>query len=84
MAKIEEAWKRIDRVHPIDARFYDEAIEEAYAEYSVMVKIIGILSFLTISIASMGMFGMVVFTTETRLKEVGIRKGNGRQCGKPR
>ena len=76
-AKIESAWKKIDRVHPVQAQFFDEAIEEAYSEYSVMIKIIGFLSFLAISIASMGLFGMVVFTTETRLKEVGIRKVMG-------
>ena len=73
-AKIESAWKKIDRVHPLKAEFYDEAIEAAYSEYSVMVRIIGFLAFLAISIASMGLFGMVVFTTETRLKEISIRK----------
>ena len=76
-AKIEAAWKKIDRVHPVKAQFFDEAIEAAYSEFSVMIKIIGFLSFLTISIASMGLFGMVVFTTETRLKEIGIRKVMG-------
>jgi ABC-type antimicrobial peptide transport system permease subunit len=74
MAKIESTWKKFDRVHPFQAKFYDEAIEDAYSEFSTMIKIIGFLSFFAISIASMGLFGMVVFTTETRLKEIGIRK----------
>lgn len=81
MAKIESAWKKIDRVHPFQAKFYDEAIEDAYSELSAMIKIIGFLSFLAISIASMGLFGMVVFTTETRLKEIGIRKVMGASSG---
>ncbi len=81
VARIESAWKKIDRVHPFEAEFYDEAIEEAYSEFSVMVKIIGFLSFLAISIASMGLFGMVVFTTETRLKEISIRKVMGASSG---
>lgn len=80
-AKIESTWKKIDRVHPFKAEFYEEAIEDAYSEFSTMVKIIGFLSFLTISIASMGLFGMVVFTTETRLKEIGIRKVMGASSG---
>jgi ABC-type antimicrobial peptide transport system permease subunit len=63
------------------AEFYDEAIEDAYSEYSTIIKIIGFLSFLAISIASMGLFGMVVFTTETRLKEIGIRKVMGASIG---
>ncbi|NJM25663.1 MAG: FtsX-like permease family protein [Bacteroidia bacterium] len=81
MSKIESAWKTIDRVHPIQAKFYDDQIEEAYTEFSSMVKIIGFLSFLAISIASMGLFGMVVFTTETRLKEISIRKVLGASSG---
>jgi ABC-type antimicrobial peptide transport system permease subunit len=58
----------------MEAVFYDDQIEKAYSEFSAMVKIIGFLSFLAISIASMGLLGMVVFTTETRLREISIRK----------
>ncbi len=72
--KIRSAWKKIDKVHPFDAKFYDEQIERAYSEFDAMLKMIGFLSFLAISIASMGLLGMVVFTTETRLKEVSVRK----------
>lgn len=74
MSKIEAIWKKVDPVHTFTAEFYDDAIRDAYSEFSMMIKIIGFLSFLAISIASMGLFGMVVFTTETRLKEIGIRK----------
>jgi putative ABC transport system permease protein len=81
MAKIESVWKKIDRVHPFQAKFYDQEIEDAYSEFSSMIKIIGFLAFLAISIASMGLFAMVVFTTETRLKEIGIRKVMGASTG---
>jgi putative ABC transport system permease protein len=81
VAKIESTWKKIDRVHPFEAKFYDEEIEDAYSEFSAMIKIIGFLSFLATSIASMGLFGMVVFTTETRLKEISIRKVMGASSG---
>ncbi|MFN8345904.1 MAG: ABC transporter permease [Spirosomataceae bacterium] len=81
LSKIESVWKKLDRVHPFEAEFYDEAIEEAYSEFSTMIKIIGFLSFLAISIASMGLFGMVVFTTETRLKEIGTRRVLGASYG---
>lgn len=74
LGKIEAAWKKIDKVHPLDAKFYDEQIEEAYNEFSALIKIIGFLAFLAISISSLGLFGMVVFTTETKLKEISIRK----------
>ncbi len=80
-AKMESAWKEIDRVHPFEAKFYSEEIEEAYSEFSTMLKIIGFLAFLAISIASMGLFGMVAYTTETRLKEISIRKVMGATSG---
>jgi len=81
MAKIEAVWKKIDPVHPFQAKFYQDDIEDAYSELSAMIKTIGFLSFLAISIASMGLFGMVAFTTETRLKEISIRKVMGASSG---
>jgi putative ABC transport system permease protein len=74
MSGVEDAWRKVDKVHPLEATFYDDQIEEAYSQFSVMIKVIGFLAFLALSIASMGLFGMVVFTTETRLKEISIRK----------
>lgn len=81
MARIEQAWKKVDRIHPLDAVYYKDAIQRAYSEFSAMITVIGFLSFLAISIASLGLFGMVVFTTETRLKEISIRKVMGATAG---
>lgn len=81
IAKIKEVWKSVDPIHPFDAEFYDDAIKEAYSELSAMIKVIGFLSFIAISIASLGLLGMVVFTTETRLKEISIRKVLGATSG---
>jgi putative ABC transport system permease protein len=72
--RVEAVWKKFDAVHPLEAKFYDDQIEEAYSQFSVMIRVIGFLGFLAVTIASMGLFGMVVFTTETRTKEIGIRK----------
>lgn len=72
--KIEYAWKKIDNMHPLEATFYDDQIEDSYQTFSARIKVIGALSLLAICIASFGLLGMVVFTTETRLKEVSIRK----------
>ncbi len=81
VARIAAIWKKIDPVHPFDAKFYDTEIEDAYSELSAMIKIIGFLSLLAISISSMGLFGMVAFTTETRMKEISIRKVLGAGSG---
>lgn len=81
MAKITDIWKDVDPVHPFEGRFYKDSIEDAYKELSAMIKVIGFLSFIAISIASLGLLGMVVFTTETRLREISIRKTLGASFG---
>ena len=72
--KIKSAWEEFDQVHDFNASFYDERIEDAYAMFSVLYKIVGFLAFLTICIASLGLLGMGVYTAETRLKEISVRK----------
>ncbi len=74
MDKIAEAWDEVDTAHPLKAEFYDKRIESVYQEYLTMVKVVGFLAFISLSIASLGLLGMVVFTTESRLKEISIRK----------
>ncbi len=74
LAAIESAWKEVDAVRPLEAKLYVDAIERAFSPISMIVKVIGFLSFLAICISSLGLLGMVVFTTETRLREISIRK----------
>jgi putative ABC transport system permease protein len=81
MAWVEAAWRKLDARHPLQARFYDDQIEEAYAMFSVMIRTIGFLAFLAVCIASVGMLGMIVFTTETKVKEISIRKVLGASEG---
>jgi putative ABC transport system permease protein len=81
-AALEKAWHNIDKVHALDAKFYDDQIEQAYSAFAMMIKVIGFLAFLAVCISSMGLFGMVVFATETRLKEISIRKVFGASEGK--
>lgn len=77
MNKIEAAWKKVDQVHPLEASFYSDQLADLFRGLLAMLKVIGFIAFLAISIASLGLLGMVVFTTETRLKEISIRKVMG-------
>jgi putative ABC transport system permease protein len=74
MKKIESAWIDFDPVHEFQATFYDKELQKAYSEYSVMFTLVGFLAFLTMTIASLGLLGMAVYTAETRIKEISIRK----------
>ncbi|MEQ8581288.1 MAG: ABC transporter permease [Marinoscillum sp.] len=74
MSKLEAVWKEVDRVHPFQAEFYEDKIQKAYTQFQTYFKVIGFLAFLAISIAALGLLGMAIFTTETRMKEISIRK----------
>jgi ABC-type antimicrobial peptide transport system permease subunit len=80
--KIKSIWKKIDPIHPFEAKFYDDEIEHAFSGLSASIKLAGTLAVLTICIASLGLLGMIVFTTETRIKEISIRKVMGASDGK--
>jgi putative ABC transport system permease protein len=77
IAKIEKTWLAIDNTTPLQATLYTDEIKSSYQPYSIMLKLIGFLAFVTTSIASMGLFGMVVFGTDSRIKEMSIRKVMG-------
>lgn len=81
-AKIESIWKKIDPIHPLQAKFYTEELEESFSGLKASIKLGGFLAVLAISIASLGLLGMIVFTTETRIKEISLRKVLGASEGK--
>jgi putative ABC transport system permease protein len=82
LTKIEGAWKKFDDIHPMEGALYTDRIATSYREIQSFIKMIGFLAFLAICIASLGLLGMVIFLTETRLKEISIRKVLGASEGK--
>ncbi|GAB5529998.1 MAG: ABC transporter permease [Roseivirga sp.] len=74
MQKLEASFRRFDPVNPFEARLYEEEIAATYKSQKTTFTIISFLAFLAISIATLGLLGMAVFTTETRIKEISIRK----------
>ena len=74
MEKLEKSYKTMDPVHPFEATFYDDQIAKTYEDSKTTYTIISFLAFLAISISTLGLLGMAVFTIETRMKEISIRK----------
>jgi len=64
-------------VHPFEAGFYDQQLADAYKQYTIMIKMLGFIAFLAISIACLGLVGMAVYNSESRIKELGVRKVMG-------
>jgi putative ABC transport system permease protein len=77
ISQMEEAWKKFENPMKFKAQFFDDEIEETYFFYMTMVKLVGGLGVLAITISCLGLLGMVVFTVENRVKEIGVRKVMG-------
>ena len=61
-----------------DFKYYGNEMDETISViYNGIVKTFLFFSLITISIAVVGMFGLVAFTTRSRTKEIGIRKVHG-------
>ncbi len=79
VASLESAWKKVDPIHPLEWKMMEDEIDEAYtsAGFTDILKIVGYISFLAVSLACLGMLGMSMYSTQTRMKEIGVRKVMG-------
>lgn len=83
VAALGPIWKQADPVHPLEVKLMSEEIDEAYTDsgFVDVVKIVGYISFLAVVLACLGMLGMAMYSTQTRIKEIGIRKVMGASEG---
>ncbi len=77
IAQIKDGVAAIDPYYPVDVRFYDQQLEEAYQKERKTSVQITLFSLLAVIISLMGVFGLVTFETQFRSKEIGIRKVMG-------
>ncbi len=79
---IEEAWAKVNPNLKVDYKdFYAEVHKIYDIFFGDLVSIIGLIAFLAIVISCLGLLGMATYTTETRIKEISIRKILGSSDG---
>ncbi|MCW3106663.1 MAG: FtsX-like permease family protein [Segetibacter sp.] len=74
LANVEKTFKKFNPVQPFEYTFLDETINAMYASEKKLGKIFGYFSGLAILIACMGILGLSIYSTQQRIKEIGIRK----------
>ena len=67
--------------YPFDIRPFDEQLERAYKNEQRLTILISLFSLLAVLISIAGVFGLVVFDSEYRRKEIGIRRVMGASVG---
>jgi putative ABC transport system permease protein len=72
---IEQAWATVNPDTKVDYKSMKEEIEIIYnVFFGDIVKVVGVVSFLAILISCLGLLCMATYSTETRMKEISIRK----------
>ncbi|HWB28750.1 MAG TPA: ABC transporter permease [Chitinophagaceae bacterium] len=73
VAQLQAVWKQVNPLQPFNYSWFDKQFRDSKSATGT-VSILGFLAFIAITIACLGLLGMVIYTTETRVKEVSIRK----------
>ena len=71
---ISQKWQEIYPGRLFEYKFLDQDFETAYHADELRGQIFTAFSAMTILIACLGLFGLATFTTEQRVKEIGVRK----------
>lgn len=74
---LEETWKKYTSEYPFQYFFLDQDFDRNYRSVIRIARILLIFASLSIFVACLGLFGLVLFTTNQRIQEIGIRKAFG-------
>lgn len=77
LARINRLWQRIGEPRPIESQFLDEYYELLYTDVRQQARLFNSFTVIALIIASLGLFGLSVFSAQQRTREVGIRKAMG-------
>ncbi len=74
IGKIDQLYQKFHQMHPFEFSFMDEDYQAIYESETRVADLSKYFSGLAILISCLGLFGLAMFTTERRKKEIGIRK----------
>ncbi|HEY9000253.1 MAG TPA: ABC transporter permease [Mucilaginibacter sp.] len=74
ISSMEKAWKQIYPEDDFEYQFFDESIARLYANEQNTVSLLNWATGLSILISCLGLFGLTIYTTTQRTKEIGVRK----------
>jgi hypothetical protein len=74
LGQMETVWKRFYPDHAFDYDLYDENLAEFYESEERLANIFSIFSGISILIGCLGLFGLITFMVNQKVREIGIRK----------
>lgn len=74
IAHIKNVWIETNTHTPFEYHFLDDTIDSHYNSEQRLGKLVNFFSYIAILVSCLGLFGLALFSTEVRTKEIGIRK----------
>lgn len=74
LSEVEKVWHSVFSSSEFDYRFFDDSIAQLYLTEEKTATMMSIATAVSILISCIGLFGLVAFMIERRVKEIGIRK----------
>ncbi|MGK6350433.1 FtsX-like permease family protein [Parapedobacter sp. DT-150] len=81
MRGVTPLWKQFHPEKPLKMEWLDDLVHAQYKKEIMQARLFAFFSALTLFLAALGVFGLVVHATEQRVKEIGIRKVLGASVG---
>lgn len=77
LERFESTWDQYEKDSPFNYQLLEEMVVSSYSSEKNLNILFLALAIMAILISCLGLFGLATFTTQTRKKEIGIRKVNG-------
>ena len=74
LAAVEKIWKEYNANYTFDYSFLDSKFDDLYKTDTHVGQLFNCFAIITILISCLGLFGLVTFTAESKVKEIGVRK----------
>jgi putative ABC transport system permease protein len=79
---LKKTWDNLFPQYPFEFTFLNDDFQKMYKKETTSSLIITYISFLALFVSCIGLFGLVLFTIDSRIKEIGIRKVAGSTTGR--
>jgi len=79
IAQLESIWGKFTN-RPFEYTFFKDDLRLSYGHFEALLLILGYVTVITVSIACLGLLGMVIYHIQNRTKEIGIRKTLGAEA----
>ncbi|MDP2721452.1 MAG: ABC transporter permease [Bacteroidales bacterium] len=77
LSVLQAEWEKLNPSVPFQYEFVTDSYQKVYQKEYTLMEVLSLFSLVSIILSAMGLFAMMAFNLERKVKEIGIRKING-------